>query len=168
MSYHSPLGFNNVHQRVAIRDKAYKAAIVGVRNRAHATYTESWERWSGIADNRRAYKHESPLFADCSAFATWCFWDATRAEKTGDFVNGLRWQAGYTGTMTRFGQRIEQKDLITADAVFYGGSEAVPAHVALYIGGGKVVSNGEQGDPRVYPLDLYGALPLNQFRRYIR
>lgn len=142
------------------------AALTAERHRAHITYTEQERRWSGIAEGRRAYKKEFPLYADCSAFATWCYWDATRAEKTGDFVNGARWAAGFTGTMVQHGERVE--NLLTGDAVFYGGALSVPAHVAIYIGKSLVVSHGMQGDPRVYPLDLNGALPINQYRRYIR
>lgn len=168
MSYQSPLGFDGAHQRRAIRHKAYKAAMLGVQHKAQMRYSEGWDRWSGIAHDRRAYKHEFPAVADCSAFVTWCLWDATRAERSGDFVNGLGWDGGYTGTMTRNGVEVAEKDLITADAVFYGGSHAIPAHVAIYIGDGKVVSHGLQGDPRVYPLNLNGALSINQFRRYIR
>jgi cell wall-associated NlpC family hydrolase len=168
MSYHSPLGFNSAHQRRAIREKAYAAAYTALEHKSQMTYSEGWDRWSGIAHDRRAYRHEFPEVADCSAFFSWCIWDATRAEKSPDFVNGLRWEGGYTGTMTKFGERIEQRDLLTADAVFYGGSLAIPAHVAIYIGGGKVISHGMEGDPRVYPLNLNGALPITEFRRYIR
>jgi cell wall-associated NlpC family hydrolase len=168
VNYHSPLGFNGAHQRRAIRRKAYDAAMCGVHNRSHITYSEGWDRWSGIAHGRRAYRHEFPEVADCSAFVTWCLWDATRAEKTADFVNGLHWGGGFTGTMVQHGVEVQEKDLLTADAVFYGGSHEVPAHVAIYIGAGKVVSHGIPGDPRVYPLNLNGALPINQFRRYIR
>ena len=83
-------------------------------------------------------------------------------------MNGLKWEGGYTGTMTKFGERVEQKDLLTSDAVFYGGSLTIPAHIAMYIGSGKVISHGMEGDPKVYPLNLNGALPITEFRRYIR
>lgn len=168
MSYHSPLGFNDGHQRYAIREKAYTAARVAYDHRSEITYTEGWQRWSGIIGHRRAYLHEFPRFIDCSAFVTWCLWDATRAEKSGDFVNGLGWGGGYTGTMTRHGEHVSLDALKTADAVFYGGSFDVPAHVALYIGSGKVISHGMEGDPRIYPLNLNGALSLNRAIRYIR
>jgi cell wall-associated NlpC family hydrolase len=168
VSYHSPLGFNGAHQRRAIRQKAYHAALTGVQHRAQMHYSEGWNRWSGIAHDRRAFRHGFPEAADCSSFVTWCLWDATRAEGTGDFVNGLRWEAGYTGTMTQHGIEVAEADLLTADVVFYGGTHSVPAHTAIYIGAGKVVSHGQQGDPKVYPVNLYGALPVNHFRRYIR
>ena len=168
MGYHSPLGFNSARQRRAIRSKAYAAALCGYNHRNQMTYSEGWNRWSGISENRRAYKHEFPPVADCSAYTTWCLWDATRAERSGDFVNGLNWRGGYTGTMTQHGVEVPLDKLLTADLIFYGGTHSIPAHVAIYIGAGKVVSHGQQGDPRIYPLNLYGALPLNQARRYIR
>jgi cell wall-associated NlpC family hydrolase len=168
MAYRSPLGFNDGHQRYVIREKAFTAARVAYEHRSEMTYTEGFRRWSGITEHRRAYKHEFPPYADCSAFVTWCLWDATRAEKSGDFVNGLGWAGGYTGTMTQHGEPVDLNALKTADAIFYGGSHEVPAHVALYIGSGKVISHGQEGDPRIYPIDLNGALPLNRAIRYIR
>jgi len=165
----SAIGLHTARQRRAVRDKAFKAAYQGYLDRGHTVYTEGFRRWSGIEEDRRAYKHESPLHADCSAFVTWCLWDATRAERLGDFVNGLHWGGGYTGTMTQHGQDIgSYKSLLTADAVFYGGSWEVPAHVAIYIGDGKVISHGMQGDPRIYNLNLGGALPIIRYKRYVR
>lgn len=165
----SPLGLNNVHDRIKIRNNVCKAAILGAKNRSHMIYTEGPARWSGIAQNKIAARGEFPPAADCSAYVTWCFWTYTRHFRyIGDFVNGLNWTAGYTGTMTQHGQDIKYSDLIHADVVFYGGSWAIPAHTALYIGNGQVVSHGQQGDPRVYPVNLYGALPITRYKRYIR
>jgi cell wall-associated NlpC family hydrolase len=169
MSYHSPLGFNRGLQRQRIREKAVKAALCAYNHRGSMSYSEGWDRWSGIAHGRRAYRHQFPEVADCSAFTTWCLWDATRAERTGDFVNGLHWQAGYTGTQTQHGEDVGGPGgLLIADLVFYGGSWDIPAHVAIYIGSGRVVSHGQPGDPRVYPTNLYGAMPITRAKRYIR
>jgi cell wall-associated NlpC family hydrolase len=165
----SPIGLHGgAKQRLAIRKKVFAAARTAVDNRNHTVYTEGWQRWSGIQEDRRSYKHESPFFADCSAMCTWYYWDATRAEKLGDFVNGLGWRGGYTGTMTRYGEDVGLNQLLTADAIFYGGSWDVPAHVALYVGNGKVISHGMPGDPRLYPINLNGALPITRAKRYIR
>jgi cell wall-associated NlpC family hydrolase len=166
--YRSPLGFDNAKQRGKIRGKAFSAAYTGYLHHNQMTYTEGSLRWSGIDGHHRAYRHEFPPFADCSAFVTWCYWDATRAEKTWDFVNGDNWAGGYTGTMTEHGADVSGNELLMADAVFYGGSWSVPAHVALYIGKGKVISHGQPGDPRIYPLNLNGVLPITRFKRYIR
>lgn len=166
--YHSPLGFNSAKQRGAIRGKAWAAAYTAYLHHTHINYTEGSSRWSGINDHRRAYRHEYPQFMDCSAFVTWCLWDATRAEKSGDFVNGAGWSGGYTGTMTQHGIDVNGGDLLMADVVFYGGSWSIPAHTAIYIGNGRVISHGMQGDPRIYPTNLFGALPIRRFKRYIR
>lgn len=168
MTYHSPLGFKTAHERRAIRARACNAALRGVRNRAHMTYSEGWNRWSGINQKRLAANGQYPPVADCSAFVTWCYWDATRPEETSDFVNGLGWGGGYTGTMVRHGEEVDLAHLLTGDAIFYGGSFSVPQHVALHIGDGHVVSMGLEGDPRVYPINLNGALSVTQARRFIR
>lgn len=168
MAYRSPLGFNDGHQRYVIREKVFAAAVTAHNHRAEITYTEGWRRWSGITEQRRAYHHEFPPDADCSSLLAWCYWDATRAERSGDFVNGLGWAGGYTGTMTQHGEPVSLDALKTADAIFYGGSWEIPAHVALYIGSGKVISHGMQGDPRIYPVNLNGALPITRAIRYIR
>jgi cell wall-associated NlpC family hydrolase len=71
--------------------------------------------------------------------------------------------------MTQHGEQVSFASLLAADAIFYGGSMEIPAHVALYVGDGKVISHGGvAGDPQVYPINLFGALPLTQARRYIR
>lgn len=168
MSYHSPLGLNDGHQRYVIRQKAVSAALVAVSHRTETTYTEGRLRWDGIAHDRRAYRRESPHQADCSSLLGWCFWDATRAERLGDFVNGENWTGGYTGTMVNHGEDVTTVGLKPADAVFYGTNWARPAHTALYIGNGRVVSHGMQGDPRIYPVSLFGALPILRAKRYIR
>lgn len=168
-AYRSPLGLSG-HDRAIARLRASYAAMVGVARRGVTEYTEGASRWDGI-DNRRnpwGKPRQSPHHADCSAFYTWAVWIATRAWKLGDFVNGEGWRAGYTGTMTSHGERVDPNHLIHADAVFYGGSFSVPQHVAIYVGNGRVVSHGSPGEPKVYPTDLYGALPIMQCRRYIR
>jgi cell wall-associated NlpC family hydrolase len=164
--YHSPLGLNG-HQRQRARDIAVFAAVTAYRHRQEMIYTEGAARWSGINDHRLGYKHEFPRAADCSAFVTWCLWNACEHfHIRSDIVNGAMWQAGYTGTMVEHGQRVSLDRLLPGDAVFYAGTPQVPQHTAIYIGSGRVVSHGQQGDPSVLPVDL--GLPINQARRYIR
>ena len=167
--YTSPLGLSP-HDRAVARLRASYAAMVGVARRGVTTYTEGGLRWDGINNHRNPWGHprQSPHYADCSAFVTWAIWVATRDWHLHDFVNGQSWQAGYTGTMTEHGVGINGGSLIHADVVMYGGSWWVPQHTAIYVGNGRVVSHGQQGDPQVYPVDLYGALPITRFIRYIR
>jgi cell wall-associated NlpC family hydrolase len=164
--YHSPLGLGG-RERKRARDIAVYAAMMGYRHRGQMIYTEGGARWSGIDDRRLGYKGEFPRAADCSAFVTWCIWNACEHfHIKHDIVNGANWREGYTGTMVEHGQRIGFHQLLPGDAVLYAGSSSVPQHTAIYVGHGRVVSHGHQGGPLLLPVEL--GLPLNQARRYIR
>lgn len=144
-----------------------RAARVAYANRAHMTYTEGSLRWSGIADQRRSVDGQYPPDADCSAFVTWCYWDATRFLDLPDVLNGAAWGAGYTGTLTAHGLHVAVADTIPGDICLYGGTEWVPQHATMTIGGGRVISFGHQGDPGIYPVNLNGELPIVGIRRYL-
>lgn len=165
--YRSPLGLNESERR-SIRGTMAEAAHFVVEHKP--LYTEGAYRWDGIANHRRYQNHQGPRYADCSAVCTWYAWTSTRHwPQIGDFVNGENWNYGYTGTMTQHGIDVNNDELLTGDMVFYGGSYSVPAHVAMCVGNGKVISHGGmRGDPQVYPTDLYGVLPITRYKRYIR
>ncbi len=145
--------------RLELRRVVLRAAYTSVKDHARMTYTEGALRWSGITDQCHDIDDRVPPYCDCSSFATWAYWDASRWLKLGDFVNGLNWIAGYTGTMTPHGERVATPQ--TADLVFYGGLQ-IPYHVAIYIGNGRVVSMGRPGAPEIVPVG-----PATQFRRYV-
>lgn len=154
-------------QRAAIRKKCMDAAMVAYHHAGIMQYTQGPARWSGINQRRRAYMNEYPPAADCSGSTTWILWDATRAEKLGDFVNGSYWQNGYTGTQIQHGKRVSRHELLRADLVFYGNQGGgIPEHVAMYIGNGRVFSHGSPGGPRILSIDYRS--DINQYRRYIR
>lgn len=158
------------HDAVKVRGNIVKAARLCVEHKENVHYTEGWQRWEGISHDRRFQKGEYPENADCSGLGSWLVWTCTRAwSHVGDFLNGENWSGGYTGTMTQHGIDIHNSDeLKPADFVFYGGTYDAPAHVAYYVGPGKVISHGDMpGDPQVYPLNLYNALPVVRFKRYI-
>lgn len=164
--YHSPFGLSGP-QRQRARDIAVYAAMVGYHHRSQMIYTEGGARWSGIDDHRLGYKNEFPRAADCSAFDSWCLWNAfEHFHIHEDHVNGANWREGYTGTMVEHGVEVAISQLLPADSVFYAGTRSVPQHVAIYVGHGRVVSHGRQGDPSLLPVHL--GLPINQARRYIR
>lgn len=148
-----------------------RAAHVAYENRAHATYTEGPARWDGIANHRRSILGEYPHDADCSSFATWCYWDGIqfliRLLGLGDILNGANWQAGYTGTLTEHGQAIEYGHTVPGDICLYGGTVWVPQHATMTIGGGRCISMGHPGDPGIYPINLNGSLPIVGIRRYL-
>ena len=138
-----------------------RAALLGVKLHRTMTYTEDSRRWSGIASARRSILDEVPPFSDCSSFATWCYWDATRWLALPDIVNGEHWQAGYTGTMIQHGEAVPIADALVGDLIFYG-AVTLPYHVAICAGGGNVVSMGRQGAP-----ELVGAGGASMCRRYL-
>jgi cell wall-associated NlpC family hydrolase len=108
-------------------------------------YTQGPGRWSGITDHRRAYKGQVPIDSDCSAFATWVWWDATLRWHPKDFINGQAWKAGYTGTMVARGL-IVPKPTLPGDLVIYGTGVNNTQHVAVGVGDGKhVVGHGSPG-----------------------
>lgn len=172
MTYVSPLGLDAA-AREGSRLAALRSANVALRHGRAMQYTEGQLRWSGIDQRKRSWNGDSPSYADCSSFYTWCIWDATRwiHHKRGleDTVNGLNWTAGYTGTMVQHGEVVSGSELLVADAVLYGWDESIgaPMHVAFYVGGGRVISHGNSEGPLLLPYNGVG-LAINQFRRYIR
>ncbi len=161
----------NLAQRKRTRNRIKAAAYEALKRKGSMTYTQNARaRWDGIRHGRRAYKHEAPRSADCSALATWCIWDGVlRYLRNGtvrtDFVNGQNWLAGYTGTQQDHGRRVTGRKLV-GDLVFYGppGSR-VANHVAIYVGNGLVVSFGSQGGPYLLRWDYRHVV---ETRRYIR
>lgn len=159
--------FNHA-QRLLIRRRIVQAAYLGSRNQPFIHYTQGPARWQGIRLKKRAYRGQFPNYADCSSFSTWCIWTSVlkyirNGKVKHDFVNGLDWRAGYTGTMTKYGKRVTGKRY-RGDLVFYGGNASVPSHVAIYVGNGRVVSHGSESGPKIVPVNYR---PINQTRRYI-
>lgn len=125
-------------------------------HRYSTSYTQSGRRWDGIDRNIRYPR--VPAYSDCSSFVTWCYWQVYGNGP--DFLNGQRWQAGYTGTLTNHGHWINLASLKPGDLVFYG---SPVNHVAMYAGGGRVVSHGHD------PVGIYSVYyrPPNHARAYI-
>lgn len=127
-------------------------------DRANEHYTEGGQRWSGIAG--KVCPKNSPPYSDCSSTVTWIYW--TLFGNGPDFMNGENWSAGYTGTLDQHGVNvpINTADLAIGDLCFY---YHPMHHVAIYVGGGKVVSHGM--DPVGYY--AYDYAPVDFCRRYI-
>jgi cell wall-associated NlpC family hydrolase len=156
----------NRKQRIRARDLAVRAAYVGLKNQATLQYTQGPRRWDGINNTDLAWKGQCPRYADCSAFATWCLWNALgRHFQLSDRVNGANWKAGYTGTLISHGKRVRSLARKNrGDLVLYGDPFGRTGHVAIYIGGGKVISFGGEPGPRLLP---WNYRPVTQVRRYI-
>jgi hypothetical protein len=167
----NPTGLSSAH-RIEARDMALEAALLGLRHAPELHYTQGADRWEGIASRRKAWRHEYPRHADCSAFVTWCIWNGLDHFHVRDTVNGEKWQAGYTGTMIEHGVRVDGRLAVQrADAVLYGDPLGRTGHTALVVGhdrrnGGKlmVVSFGSEAGPFYLPFNYR---PVTQIRRYI-
>jgi cell wall-associated NlpC family hydrolase len=156
-------GLSAQHVKQAV-NSVLQAAVLGYRKRGDITYDEGGARWSGIDRDDVAARGQVPRYADCSSFATWCYWNGlvVRLGYHSDIVNGERWQAGYTGTMAEHGERVGE--LIAGDAVLYGSGWPYE-HVALYTGGGLVISNGSEPGPLLLP--VHYRPDVGEYRRYI-
>jgi cell wall-associated NlpC family hydrolase len=147
--------------------------MLGYRHAPSVHYTMGGARWQGIADTRYSRQGQFPNQADCSAYATWCLWNALWVPyKVKDVVNGAAWKAGYTGTMLNNGQVIKGTAAMRrGDLVIYG--NGFPGkHVAIMVGrrGGPkgvpmVVSHGSEGGP-YYVVWNYRS-DIMSVRRYI-
>jgi NlpC/P60 family len=152
-------------KRYNSRQRAVRSAYIGYRYRASIHYTQRSQRWYAIRNRIHANEGQYPIWADCSAFVTWCYWDATRLYRLSDFVNGAGWRAGFTGTMVRHGRIVQPGNLLTGDSIFYGGPWSRPTHVAIYVGNGRVISHGSESGPLLLH---YAYRPINHCRRFIR
>lgn len=168
-----PSGLRDGHRTLA-RDRSVQAAMLGFRNRGAIHYTMGGARWQGIADTRYSRQGQFPNQADCSAYATWCLWNALWVPfKVKDVVNGANWKAGYTGTMLEHGRVITggTDPMRRGDLIIYGTGRP-GKHVAIMVGrkGGKrgvpmVVSHGSEGGP--YYLAWNYRSDILSVRRYI-
>ncbi|MEA2190701.1 MAG: NlpC/P60 family [Solirubrobacteraceae bacterium] len=160
----APQGLS-IKERIRARDLTVEAAALALRNGASIDYTMGVKRWDPIKRNRKAFRGEFGNFEDCSSFATWCLWNGLDHFGVGDVVNGQQFQAGYTGTMTSHGQRVSQSEALRGDLCFYADSHRRISHVAIYIGGGMVISHGSEPGPNKLRMNYR---PIVQIRRYIR
>lgn len=159
-------GLSATH-RAQAKSRAVHAAYLGLRNASSLHYTQGAARWEGIDRRLNARKGEFPKHADCSAFASWCLWNGLFVPfGVRDTVNGTRWRSGYTGTMVAHGKRVvHEKNIQWADLALYGDPFGRTGHVAVCVGGGKVISFGSEAGPFLLPLHYRS--DLHQIRRYI-
>jgi hypothetical protein len=114
-------------------------------------YTQGSNRMEGVTQ-----KVEPPLWphhGDCSSIATWAYWVSEYPDPNGLGYSGV----GYTGTLQDHGVKVATPRI--SDLVFY----ANPDHVAVYVGGGRVIGFGHQGGPDNDPINYR---PVWEIRRY--
>jgi hypothetical protein len=156
--------------RIRARDRAVQAALLGLHHKAEIHYTQGGRRWDGIRLHKNARRGEYPLFADCSAFVTWCLWNGLHLGfGLDDLVNGAHWTGGFTGTMLHNGRAVvDLSSVQRADAVIYGASpngEHTAIIVGVHAGVPMVVSHGSEAGPFYLPYDY--RRDVRSIRRYI-
>jgi hypothetical protein len=140
------------------RTGLYNAAMAIYNNRAHERYTQNAaDRWIGIRNGVRP--PNAPSMSDCSSSTTWAYWTVFGSGP--DLLNGQRWAAGYTGSMSTRGRSISCSSMQSGDLAFYGHPIS---HVAISVGNGRVVSHGS--DPAALYSTNYRS-DLNQCRTYL-
>jgi hypothetical protein len=161
----------SVEHRIRARDRAVQAAILGLNHAPKIHYTQGPKRWDGIRLHKNARAGQYPLYADCSAFVTWCLWNGLvlSGYTDRDLVNGANWTGGYTGTMLAHGKHVEHLSSVQrADAVIYGHGEP-GEHTAIVVGVKNgvpmVVSHGSEAGPFYLPYNYRS--DVMGFRRYI-
>lgn len=101
-----------------------------------------------------------PPATDCSGMSTWILYEAGAGASVGYYGRGS--PVGWTGTLRYQGRHISTTDtryLYPGDLIFYHGW----GHVAVYIGGGLVVSHGTVG----VHIESYRYSHVDEIRRYI-
>lgn len=157
-------GLNWAHRKKA-RQLTMNALNLALRNKRSVHYTQGPKRWDGIDHDKKAYQGQYPNFADCSSFATWAIWNGLDHYNVRDTVNGLGWKAGYTGTMLQRGKPVKYRASWRRGDCFIYGNGWPGKHVAVYVGGGKVISFGSEPGPFLVAWDYRP--DLMQVRRYI-
>lgn len=156
----------NAKQRDRVRALATEAARLALDHAPQVHYTQGSSRWQGIDKKLKAWKGQYPNYADCSSLATWCLWNGLSHYGVRDTVNGCAWKAGYTGTMLQHGKRVvHRENVLRGDLALYGVPGTTGKHVAICVGGGKVISHGSEAGPFLLPIDYRS--DLMQIRRYI-
>lgn len=161
-----PVSGLNAPRRAAVRRAAVNAAKLSFNHRGAIHYTQGSRRWDGIRLRKNASKREYPLYGDCSAMATWWLWNGLYLlYKCRDTVNGANWTGGFTGTMLTHGKRVKlRKNWLPGDLFIYGNGGS-GKHVAMYVGGGYVMSHGSESGPFKLAWNYRG--DLMQVRRAI-
>lgn len=168
----APVSGLPIAKRIRARDRAVQAAMLALHHSGAIHYTQGSRRWDGIRLHKNARLGQYPLYADCSAFATWCLWNGLVLSgfTSRDTVNGAHWAAGYTGTMLSHGKAVKHRGNVQrGDCVIYG-SGFPGHHTAIVVGrrsDGKimVVSHGSEAGPFYLPYDY--RRDIMAVRRYI-
>ena len=120
-------------------------------------YTEGSTRMSAIG----VWPPANAIFADCSAFVTWCYWMAKADDPNGQNYD----HEGYTGTLLSHGTKITLAEVQPGDVIVYG--PGTGWHTALVVQAGHdplTISHGQQGDPSYCRVSQDGRQPQTYLR----
>lgn len=126
------------------------AGMLGYDERDVVHYTQDGRRMEDFAPPPNV-----PNWTDCSGMCTWEYKSGRAPDPNGFHYNGY----GFTGTMLENGTVISTP--VVGCLAFYGHPVS---HVALYIGGGRVISHGSEAGPLL--LDVHYRSDFNHYRRY--
>lgn len=155
-------GLSPEHVREAVQ-RFQQAAVLALHHAPQIHYTQGAARWQGIDEHKVAIHNQFPTEGDCSSIDSWAYWNALYIPfKHTDTVNGEDWEAGYSGTLLEHGRAVSSP--LPGDSVIYG-TEWPGEHVALYTGGGLVVSHGSEAGPLLLP--VHYRPDVLSYRRYI-
>ena len=139
------------------RQKIVGTAIFGANHRDRIWYTQGPSRMMGVTHHLRPPKF--PIYADCSAYATWCYWVAGAPDPNGPKFNYNGF--GYTGTLAVNGK--ETWNPQPGDLCLYGAGWPYH-HTTVYIGSGRAVSMGSSIGPDFVSARYFD---FNQYRTYL-
>jgi len=117
------------------------------KHKANFIYSEGPQRMSALGH----FPVQFPVFADCSAFVTLCYWLGGAADPNGGTAYNATGfgREGYTGTLLSHGTHIPVAEVQPGDVVVYG--PGTGWHTALVTdvtpNGIRTISHGQQGDP---------------------
>lgn len=116
------------------------------------------DRFQGVRSHTKA--PNTPSEGDCSSTAI----DISYAVGAPD-PNGTGYNCtGYTGSLIARGTRVSAPE--PDDLVFYTADGHSACHVAIYVGGGQVVSHGVPGGPQLLDTHNMDGLAVLEYRRY--
>lgn len=139
-----------------VRSDIVKWARWDVENHGRFNYTEGPQRMAQVHG-----PGTGAIFADCSAFVTYCYSWAGAPDPNAQGYNGT----GYTGTLLSHGTPITLAQVQPGDVIVYG--PGTGWHTALIVEAGPdplTVSHGRQGDPNYCRVSQDGRQP----QRYLR
>lgn len=132
---------------------------------SHCRYTQGRLRMTIVRLKLRPPFNGVELYEDCSSSVTGFYWIAGAPDPNGLGYNG----EGYTGSLWSHGRLVTLEAAQPGDLVFYR-SPSYPtypyAHVAVYLGGGRVGTFGSE-PPRILPVDYragaYGRVGIRSY-----